>query len=81
MCVCVALVCVLRLCFFRVAREFDPSEYFDTVPELQDRAFNRPRRSTLKKAAVTGPMSAKQIKVVGASRTKTCDYWSAVYSH
>lgn len=31
---------------------FDVAKHFDTVPELADRAFNRPRRETLETAQV-----------------------------
>lgn len=31
---------------------FDPAEHFDTAPELVDRAFNRPRKSKLRAAAL-----------------------------
>lgn len=31
---------------------FDVAEHFDTVPELADRAFNRPRKATLETAQV-----------------------------
>lgn len=42
---------------------FDPVEHFDTVPELADRAYNRPRRSTLETAQVTiGPTVACMIQ-------------------
>lgn len=34
------------------AEEFDPAEHFDTAPELVDRAFNRPRKSKLRKLAL-----------------------------
>eukprot|EP00521_Asterionellopsis_glacialis_P018473 CAMPEP_0195295454 /NCGR_PEP_ID=MMETSP0707-20130614/17432_1 /TAXON_ID=33640 /ORGANISM="Asterionellopsis glacialis, Strain CCMP134" /LENGTH=292 /DNA_ID=CAMNT_0040356689 /DNA_START=40 /DNA_END=918 /DNA_ORIENTATION=- len=33
---------------------FDVAEHFDTVPEMADRAFNRPRLSTLRDAAMSG---------------------------
>lgn len=34
------------------ADNFDPAEHFDTAPELVDRAFNRPRKSKLRKLAL-----------------------------
>lgn len=34
------------------AEQFDPAEHFDTAPELVDRAFNRPRKSKLRKLAL-----------------------------
>ena len=34
------------------ARKFDPAAHFDTAPELMGRAFNRPRTSSLKAAAM-----------------------------
>lgn len=33
---------------------FDVAKHFDTVPELADRAFNRPRKETLETAQVLG---------------------------
>eukprot|EP00543_Licmophora_paradoxa_P001693 CAMPEP_0202448280 /NCGR_PEP_ID=MMETSP1360-20130828/7096_1 /ASSEMBLY_ACC=CAM_ASM_000848 /TAXON_ID=515479 /ORGANISM="Licmophora paradoxa, Strain CCMP2313" /LENGTH=275 /DNA_ID=CAMNT_0049065785 /DNA_START=43 /DNA_END=870 /DNA_ORIENTATION=+ len=36
------------------AAEFDVADYFDTVPELAGRTFNRPRKETLIKAAMEG---------------------------
>jgi U3 small nucleolar RNA-associated protein 11 len=34
------------------ADNFDPAKHFDTAPELVDRAFNRPRKSKLRAAAL-----------------------------
>mmetsp|Transcript_24403 Transcript_24403/g.34389 ORF Transcript_24403/g.34389 Transcript_24403/m.34389 type:complete len:246 (-) Transcript_24403:175-912(-) len=36
------------------AETFDVAEHFDTVPEMADRAFNRPRASTLRHTAISG---------------------------
>jgi len=36
------------------AVQFDPVKYFDTVPELVDRSFNRPRIETLQNEEVQG---------------------------
>ncbi|CAN0035895.1 unnamed protein product [Ectocarpus sp. 12 AP-2014] len=46
------------------AKEFDVAKHFDTVPELADRAFNRPRKNTLEKAQVTGATNRRQLKKV-----------------
>ena len=48
------------------------AEHFDTAPELAARAFNRPRRSTLQEAVVTGPRGAKALKK--AMREGTAQY-------
>ena len=34
---------------------FEPAAYFETAPELADRAYNRPRLSTLAKTTVAAP--------------------------
>lgn len=36
------------------AASFDPAEYFDTAPELVDRAFNRPRKRKLAELELSG---------------------------
>ena len=45
------------------AREFDAAVYFDTVPELVGRAFNRPRTKTLREKPVAGPASTAALRV------------------
>ncbi len=44
------------------ALNFDPEQYFDTVPELVDRSFNRPRKGTLNEMAVHGAMGKGELK-------------------
>ncbi|CAM9573672.1 unnamed protein product [Laminaria digitata] len=46
------------------AKQFNVAEHFDTVPELADRAFNRPRKATLETAQVTGATNRKELKKV-----------------
>lgn len=45
------------------AKEFDVVKHFDTVPELADRTFNRPRVSKLRK------MALEQVGIVGSTTT------------
>lgn len=49
-------------------RHFDPVKFFDTVPELADRAFNRPRRETLASQSVIGPTSAAALRKLKRQR-------------
>ncbi|CAM9748461.1 unnamed protein product [Chrysoparadoxa australica] len=46
----------------RDAREFDAAKHFDTVPELADRAFNRPRKATLESQQILGASNRKHMK-------------------
>lgn len=46
------------------AKKFDPATHFDTVPELMDRTFNRPRKSQLEAGPLvvsTNPENAVKI--------------------
>jgi U3 small nucleolar RNA-associated protein 11 len=42
--------------------EFDAAEHFDTVPELAQRAYNRPRKETLKKERISAPTNTKTLQ-------------------
>ncbi len=44
------------------ALNFDPEHYFDTVPELAERTFNRPRKRTLNEMVVHGAMGKGELK-------------------
>ena len=46
------------------AKDFKPEVYFDTVPELAERAFNRPRIETLRTTEVIGPKGKKELTKV-----------------
>ncbi|CAM9538676.1 unnamed protein product [Ascophyllum nodosum] len=46
------------------AKRFDVAEHFNTVPELADRSFNRPRKSTLETAQVLGATTRREMKKV-----------------
>lgn len=45
------------------AKKFDPVKHLDTVPELVNRKFNRPRIETLKKNPILAPENATSLKV------------------
>ena len=47
---------------------FDAAKFFDTVPELVHRQFNRVKRSTLATATVVGPTDRKTIKKLRKKR-------------
>ena len=44
------------------AQSFDAAAYFDTVPELLSRTYNRPKKETLKNNLIQAP-DAQAIKV------------------
>ncbi|KAI9322127.1 small-subunit processome [Dichotomocladium elegans] len=44
------------------AKKFDPVVHLDTVPELVNRKFNRPRVETLRKAPIIAPESGAALK-------------------
>lgn len=44
------------------AQSFDAAVYFDTVPELLSRTYNRPKKETLKNNLIQAP-GAQAIKV------------------
>ncbi len=44
------------------ALDFDPVHYFDTVPELAGRSFNRPRKRTLNEMVVHGALGKGELK-------------------
>ncbi|RUS21684.1 hypothetical protein BC937DRAFT_91891 [Endogone sp. FLAS-F59071] len=45
------------------AEKFDPAKHLDTLPELVNRTFNRPRIETLKQQAVATPQGNGELKV------------------
>lgn len=50
------------------AKKFDPAKYFDTLPELVDRKFNRPRIETLEKELIMAADDEELLQV----RTTKC---------
>ncbi|CDH60699.1 probable u3 small nucleolar rna-associatedprotein 11 [Lichtheimia corymbifera JMRC:FSU:9682] len=44
------------------AKQFDPVKHLDTVPDLVNRKFNRPRIETLKKNPILAPENATSLK-------------------
>ncbi|KXS19587.1 putative U3 small nucleolar RNA-associated protein [Gonapodya prolifera JEL478] len=46
------------------AQSFEPSEHFDTLPELVDRTFNRPRRKTVEEGDVPDRAGLKPLNKV-----------------
>lgn len=50
--------------FWCTAKKFDPVKHLDTVPELVNRKFNRPRIETLKKNPILAPENAASLKVL-----------------
>lgn len=61
-CVCVCASLYTHSSFF-LAKQFDPVKHLDTVPELVNRKFNRPRIETLKKKPILAPENATSLKV------------------
>mmetsp|Transcript_25601 Transcript_25601/g.33324 ORF Transcript_25601/g.33324 Transcript_25601/m.33324 type:complete len:257 (-) Transcript_25601:171-941(-) len=57
-------------------KNFDPVEHFDTVPRMANRAYNRPRKSTLEDdehangGVIVGPANTKQAKKILRQREK-----------
>ena len=45
------------------AKKFKPEKYFDTVPELADRSYNRLKKSQLETADLSLPDSKKRRKI------------------
>lgn len=48
--------------------EFSAEKYFDTTPDLVNRTFNRPRKSTLKTAKVMGATDKRSLKKMRRKR-------------
>ncbi|KAI8991043.1 small-subunit processome [Mycotypha africana] len=52
------------------ARQFNPANHLDTLPELVNRKFNRPRIETLKQIAIDNPHSGKELKELKKERER-----------
>lgn len=55
----------------RAVKSFDATEHFDTVPELADRTFNRPRRAALEEnggVLLAAPRTMGEMKKLGKQR-------------
>ncbi|RCI02767.1 UTP11-like, U3 small nucleolar ribonucleoprotein [Rhizopus stolonifer] len=50
------------------AKEFSPVKHLDTLPELVNRKFNRPRMDTLKKSDILATHSGKELKEIKKER-------------
>lgn len=55
------------------AKDFDAAKFFDTAPELVDRAFNRPRLSTLASQSVQAPVDGMTLKRLRKHRDAAYD--------
>ncbi len=53
------------------ASTFDPEKYFDTVPELVSRSFNRPRKRTLNEMVVHGALAKGELKKAMKAQRKS----------
>ncbi|KAI8646274.1 small-subunit processome [Parasitella parasitica] len=52
------------------ARKFNPVEHLDTLPELVNRKFNRPRISTLRETAIVAPHTGRELKDIKKERER-----------
>ncbi|KAI9256517.1 small-subunit processome [Phascolomyces articulosus] len=50
------------------AKAFDPAKHLDTLPELVNRKFNRPRIATLQKNEIIAPENAASLKALRKER-------------
>ncbi|KAG0789937.1 hypothetical protein G6F57_005601 [Rhizopus arrhizus] len=50
------------------AKQFSPVKHLDTLPELVNRKFNRPRIETLKEAAIMATHTGKELKEIKKER-------------
>ncbi|CAO3699189.1 unnamed protein product [Rhizopus stolonifer] len=50
------------------AKEFSPVKHLDTLPELVNRKFNRPRMDTLRKSDILATHSGKELKEIKKER-------------
>ncbi|KAI9263810.1 small-subunit processome [Helicostylum pulchrum] len=53
------------------ARTFSPVKHLDTLPELVNRKFNRPRISTLREQAIIAPETGRDLKDIKKERERT----------
>lgn len=53
------------------ARKFSPVKHLDTLPELVNRKFNRPRISTLREQAIIAPETGRDLKDIKKERERT----------
>ncbi|KAI7906334.1 small-subunit processome [Cokeromyces recurvatus] len=52
------------------ARQFNPVKHLDTLPELVNRKFNRPRIQTLRESTIITPESGKDLKELKKERER-----------
>ncbi|CEP18573.1 hypothetical protein [Parasitella parasitica] len=52
------------------ARKFNPVKHLDTLPELVNRKFNRPRISTLRETAIVAPHTGRELKDIKKERER-----------
>lgn len=52
------------------ARKFSPAKHLDTLPELVNRKFNRPRIQTLRESAVVAPHTGRELKDIKKERER-----------
>ena len=70
---CMSDVFLLNICDCPFsAQSFDVAAYFDTVPELVSRTYNRPKKETLKNNLIQAPdAQAIKVKLIAASLAPT----------
>jgi U3 small nucleolar RNA-associated protein 11 len=52
------------------ARKFNPVKHLDTLPELVNRKFNRPRIETLRESAIIAPHTGRELKDIKKERER-----------
>lgn len=52
------------------ARKFSPAKHLDTLPELVNRKFNRPRIETLRESTIIAPHSGRELKDIKKERER-----------
>ncbi|KAI9470641.1 MAG: small-subunit processome [Benjaminiella poitrasii] len=52
------------------ARKFNPVKHLDTLPELVNRKFNRPRIQTLRESTISAPESGRDLKELKKERER-----------
>lgn len=53
------------------ARKFSPVKHLNTLPELVNRKFNRPRIETLREQAIIAPHTGRDLKEIKKERERT----------
>ncbi|KAK4518407.1 uncharacterized protein ATC70_008624 [Mucor velutinosus] len=51
-------------------RKFNPAKHLDTLPELVNRKFNRPRIETLRETAIIAPHTGRELKDIKKERER-----------